>query len=267
MAFSYLVTPGKKFKLSKVDPSDSGKFKSKEEAAPAIEENLKQLDELQEVLYAQGKHSVLIVLQALDAAGKDGAIDHLFSGINPQGCQVTSFKVPTSHELARDYLWRYHAAVPPRGMIGIFNRSHYEAVLVERVKKIASPAEIKKRYEHINAWEKMLADEGATIMKFYLHISKEEQRERLQARLDDPHKNWKFEPGDLDTRKQWDEYQEAYQDAICNCSTDYAPWYVIPADRKWFRNWAISEIIVRTLKNLKLEFPKPKVDVSQYKVL
>jgi len=267
MPLPYLVTPGKKFKLSKVDPSDSGKFKNKEAAEPAIEENLRQLDELQEVLYAQGKHSVLIVLQALDAAGKDGAIDHIFSGINPQGCQVTSFKVPTSHELARDYLWRYHEAVPPRGMIGIFNRSHYEAVLVERVKNIAPPDVVRKRYEHINAWEKMLADEGATIIKFYLHISKEEQRERLQARLDDPHKNWKFEPGDLDTRKLWDEYHEAYQDAICNCSTSYAPWYVIPADRKWFRNWAISEIIVRTLKDLKLEIPRPKVDVSQYRVL
>ena len=191
MALPYLVTPGKKFKLSKVDPSDSGKFKKREDAQPAIEENLRQLDELQEVLYAQGKHSVLIVLQALDAAGKDGTIDHLFSGINPQGCQVTSFKVPTSHELARDYLWRYHEAVPPRGMIGIFNRSHYEAILVERVKKIAPMEVVRKRFEHINAWEKMLADEGATIMKFYLHISKEEQRERLQARLDDPHKNWK----------------------------------------------------------------------------
>jgi len=263
---SFRVPPGKKFKLADIDPGDTGDFKDKLHAQAPIKKNLAQLDELQEVLYAQGKHAVLVVLQALDAGGKDGAIDYLFSGINPQGCQVTSFKLPTSHELARDYLWRYHMAVPPRGMIGIFNRSHYEAVLVERVKNIVPPAVWKKRFDQINQWEQMLVDEGTTVLKFYLHISKDEQRRRLQSRLDDPHKNWKFEPGDLDTRKQWDDYQAAYQDVLTKCSTAHAPWHVIPADKKWFRNWAISEILVAELKKLDLEYPKPKVDVSKYKV-
>ena len=175
--------------------------------------------------------------------------------------------MPTSHELARDYLWRYHLAVPPKGMIGIFNRSHYEALLVERVRNIVPEAVWSKRFGHINDWERMLADEGTTIMKFYLHISKVEQRQRLQERLDDSHKNWKFEPGDLDTRKQWDDYQQAYQDVLEKCSTDCAPWYVIPSNRKWFRNWAISEIMVRTLEKLDLHYPKPKVDVTKYKVV
>ena len=263
---SFRVPPGKKFKLDDIDPGDTGDFKDKLHAQAPIKKNLGALDELQEVLYAQGKHAVLVVLQALDAGGKDGAIDYLFSGLNPQGCQVTSFKLPTSHELARDYLWRYHMAVPPRGMIGIFNRSHYEAVLVERVKNIVPPAVWKKRFDHINQWEQMLVDEGTTILKFYLHISKDEQRRRLQSRLDDPHKNWKFEPGDLDTRRQWDDYQAAYQDVLTKCSTAHAPWHVIPSDKKWFRNWAISEIIVTELKKLDLEYPKPKVDVSKYTV-
>ncbi len=262
----YMAEPGKKIKLSKFDPDEVGDFKDKEHALPDIEANVKKLDELQEVLYAQNQHSILIVLQAMDAGGKDGAIEYIFSGINPQGCQVTSFKVPTSHELARDYLWRYHLAVPPRGMIGIFNRSHYEAVLVERVKQIVPEKVWKKRYDQINSWEKMLVDEGMVILKFYLHISKDEQKRRLQSRLDDSHKNWKFEPGDLETRKHWDEYTEAFEDALTHCSTEAAPWYIIPSNRKWFRNWVISDIIVRALKGLKMEYPKAKVDVTKFKI-
>lgn len=262
----YLVRPGKKVKLSRIDPDDTGRFDDKEHAKADVEANLKKLDELQEVLYAQAKFSVLIVFQALDAAGKDGAIEHIFSGVNPQGCAVASFKAPGPIELAHDYLWRYHMAAPRKGMIGIFNRSHYEAVLVERVKGIAPAKVWKRRYDHINAFERMLADEGTTILKFYLHISKDEQKERLEARLHDRTKNWKFDPGDLDTRKQWHDYMPAFEDALSKCSTDYAPWYVIPSNKKWFRNWAISDVIVRTMKKLPLEFPKAVEGIEKYRI-
>lgn len=180
---------------------------------------------------------------------------------------MTSFKVPSAAEKARDYLWRYHLAVPAKGMIGIFNRSHYEAVLVERIHDFAPKEVWKERYEQINSWEEMMAAEGMVIMKFYLNISKKEQGERLQARLDDKEKNWKFNVGDLDERKLWDEYMEAFEDAIGKCSTEHAPWYVIPSNKKWFRNWAISDIIVRTLKELKMEFPKPAKGLEGVKVV
>lgn len=262
----YLVRPGKKFKLSKIDPDDRGKFRHSDEAGPEVERNLEALDHLQEVLYAQAKYAVLIVFQAMDAGGKDGAIEHIFSGVNPQGCSVASFKQPSHLELAHDYLWRYHLAVPRKGMIGIFNRSHYESVLVERVKGIAPKKVWGKRYEQINHFEAMLAAENTVILKFYLHISKDEQRDRLQARLDEPDKNWKFDPGDLEERKRWGAYMEAFEDAVTKCSTADAPWYVIPSNRKWFRNWAISDVIVRKLKELPLEFPKAVEDVRKYKV-
>jgi PPK2 family polyphosphate:nucleotide phosphotransferase len=262
----YLVRPGKKFNLSKIDPDDKGRFRHSDEAAGEVEKNLEALDHLQEVLYAQAKYALLIVFQAMDAGGKDGAIEHIFSGVNPQGCSVASFKAPSHLELAHDYLWRYHMAVPRKGMIGIFNRSHYESVLVERVKGIAPKKVWSKRYDQINNFEAMLAAENTVILKFYLHISKDEQRDRLQARLDEPEKNWKFDPGDLVERKRWDDYMEAFEDALSNCSTPDAPWYVIPANRKWFRNWAISDIIVRRMKELPLEFPKPVEDVGKYKV-
>src|SRR6476659_10416888 len=186
----------------------------------------------------------------MDCGGKDGSIEHVFSSVNPQGCQVTSFKVPTPLELAHDYLWRIHQAVPPKGMIGIFNRSHYESVLVERVKNLVPKDVWSRRYRHINEFERLLADEGTTIIKFFLHISKDEQKRRMQARLDDKQKNWKFNVGDLKERALWDDYQEAYQDALRECSTDYAPWYVVPADKKWYRNWVISDTIVRTVQSL-----------------
>lgn len=262
----FLVKPGSRFKLSRIDPDDHGHFRDKEHAVPDVEQNLKKLDELQEVLYAQSTCAILIVFQAMDAGGKDGAIEHIFSGVNPQGCSVTSFKVPSHLELAHDYLWRYHQAVPRKGMIGIFNRSHYESVLVERVKNIVPKKVWSRRYQHINDFERMLSDENIVIMKFYLHISKDEQKARLQARIDNKEKNWKFEPGDLETRKHWDDYMDAFNDALSETSTDYAPWYAIPSNRKWFRNWAISDIIVRTLKRLKMQFPTPVEGVEHFRI-
>ena len=254
----YLVQPNKKLKLSDHDPDDIGLFKNKEEAAKPTAKNLQKLDELQERLYAEGKHAVLIVFQAMDCGGKDGAIEHVFSGVNPQGCQVTSFKVPTHLELAHDFLWRIHKACPPKGMIGIFNRSHYESVLVERVHNLVPKDVWESRYDRISNFEKLLADEGTTILKFFLHISKEEQKARLQARLDDKDKIWKFNVGDLKERALWNDYQEAYKDALQNCSKKYAPWYIVPSNHKWFRNWVISDTIVRTLEKLKMKFPPPE---------
>jgi len=251
----YLVEPGKRIKLSKISPGDTGKFKDKCEGKSVTEANLTKLDSLQEILYAQSKYAVLIVLQAMDAGGKDGAIEHVFSGVNPQGCSVTSFKVPSTLERSHDFLWRYHMAAPTRGTIGIFNRSHYESVLVERVKKLTPKDVWCKRYEQINDFERTLSAEGTLVLKFFLHISKDEQRKRLQARLDDPDKHWKFNPSDLETRKQWDDYREAYQDAIRQCSTKWAPWFVVPADHKWFRNWVISDVLVRTLQSLDMKYP------------
>jgi PPK2 family polyphosphate:nucleotide phosphotransferase len=186
--------------------------------------------------------------------------------VNPQGCQVTSFKRPTPLELAHDFLWRVHTAAPPKGMIGIFNRSHYESVLVERVHNLVPEKVWKDRYEHINEMEKTLAEEGTTILKFFLHISKDEQKERLEARLKDPKKHWKFNPADLDERKLWGQYQTAYHDAIEKCSTEHAPWYVVPADRKWFRNWVLSDVIVRTLDSLKMKYPPAPPGLNKIKV-
>ncbi|HEY0007317.1 MAG TPA: polyphosphate kinase 2 family protein [Tepidisphaeraceae bacterium] len=266
---SHLIRPGTKVKLSEIDPGDTGRFKKKtrKEAEAASAENLKAIHDIQEVLYAEGKHAVLVVLQAMDAGGKDGTIDYIFSGMNPQGCEVSSFKVPSSLEKLHDFLWRHHAEVPAKGMIGIFNRSHYEAVLVERVRKFAPEAVWKKRFNHINCFEQLLADEGTTIIKFFLHISREEQAERMRARLDDPTKNWKFNPGDLEERKLWDDYQAAYEDVLSKCSTEAAPWYVIPADKKWYRNYAISEVLRHTLEALKPKFPPPLADLEQYRVI
>jgi PPK2 family polyphosphate:nucleotide phosphotransferase len=262
----YLVKPGKKFKLSKIDSSDTDEFKDKEEAAKAAAKNLQKLKDLQDVLYAEAKHAVLVVFQAMDAGGKDGSIDHVFSGVNPQGCQVTSFKAPTDMELAHDYLWRIHDAAPRKGMIGIFNRSHYESVLVERVKDLVPRHVWERRYDHINAFEKMLADEGTVIIKFYLHISAKEQKQRLEARLEDPAKNWKFDAKDLEERRHWDAYTEAYEDALERCSTDHAPWFVVPSDHKWYRNWVISDTLVRTLEKLDMKYPPPAPGIEDLEV-
>jgi PPK2 family polyphosphate:nucleotide phosphotransferase len=262
----YLVKPGKNVKMSKFKTDDKGEFRDKEDAQRAIEKTLEKLKALQEVLYAESKRSLLVVLQALDAGGKDGAIQHVFSGVNPQGCQVTSFKAPSHEELAHDYLWRIHKATPARGMIGIFNRSHYESVLVERVKHLV-PKEIwSKRYDHINAFEKLLTDEGTVILKFYLHISRDEQKRRMESRLSDKTKNWKFNAEDLAERKRWDDYMKAYEDALEKCSTEYAPWIVVPADHKWYRNWVISDLIVRTLEKMDLKYPPPPPGLDKLKV-
>ena len=214
-----------------------------------------RLDELQNALYAESKRSLLVVLQARDAGGKDGTIRRVFSSVNPQGCDVTAFKVPTHVELAHDFLWRVHAAVPPRGMIGIFNRSHYEDILAVRVHKLAPKKVWKDRYEEINHFERMLTSNGVTIVKFFLHISKEEQRVRLCERLTDKSKNWKFQAGDLDERALWDAYTSAYTDVFRECSTKYAPWFIVPADRKHARDYLVLEKIVSTLERMKPQYP------------
>ena len=221
-----------------------------------------ELETLQELLFAEGKHKILIVLQAMDTGGKDGTIRHVFEGVNPQGVKVASFKAPTRQELAHDYLWRVHKHTPGKGEIVIFNRSHYEDVLVVRVHDLVPETVWSKRYEHISAFEKTLTDEGTTILKFYLHIDKDEQKERLQARLDEPHKNWKFSLGDLEERKLWDQYTDAFEDALEKTSTESSPWYVIPANRKWYRNLVISSIIIEKLKSLNMSYPDPEDDLS-----
>jgi PPK2 family polyphosphate:nucleotide phosphotransferase len=262
----YRVKPGKRVDLSKWKTDDTGGLKDKSAAKPLVEENLFKLIRLQDKLYASGTHALLIVLQAMDAGGKDGAISHVFSGVNPQGCQVTSFKVPTQEELAHDYLWRYHKACPRRGMIGIFNRSHYESVLVERVHKLVPEKVWSKRYAQINHFEQVLTTEKTIVLKFFLHISKEEQKRRLQARLKDESKNWKFQPSDLAERQHWSDYKKAFEDLLHECSTDEAPWFVVPSDHKWFRNWVLSDTIVRALEELNLKYPPAPKGVRKIKI-
>jgi len=258
------VRPNEKISLKDINPNSTGNYKGdKNSAKDDLEKMNLELESLQELLYAEGKHKVLIVVQAMDTGGKDGVIRHVFEGVNPQGVKVASFKVPTASELARDYLWRVHQQVPGNGEITIFNRSHYEDVLVVRVHNLVPKSVWSKRYAQIVDFEKMLADEGTTILKFFLHIDLDEQKERLQARIDDPEKQWKFNPGDLKERALWDKYIAAYEDAINKTSTKEAPWFVIPANKKWYRNIAISRIIIDTLKNLKMEYPKPTEDYSK----
>ena len=263
MTQRFLVPPNRPVSLADHDPGYTGDYESKAETKAELKRNGKRLRDLQEVLWAENKHALLIVLQALDAGGKDGTIKHVMRGVNPQGCQVTSFKVPTDEELEHDYLWRVHKATPRRGDIGIFNRSHYEDVLVVRVHNLVPESVWQQRYEQINNFEKLLADSGTTIVKFFLHISKEEQKERFEARLRDPRKNWKFSMGDVKERGYWDDYMRAYEDALSRCSTPWAPWYVIPADHKWYRNLAISEIIIETLEKLDMRFPPPLPDAGE----
>lgn len=235
----------------------------KESSLPVMAGLNARLEELQELLYADGRHRVLVVLQALDAGGKDGTIRHVFDGLNPAGVKAPAFKKPSSAELAHDYLWRIHPHVPGDGELVIFNRSHYEDVLVVRVLELVEEKRWRKRYGHIRDFEQMLADEGTTIIKIFLHISPEEQAERLQDRLDRPEKNWKFETGDLEMRARWWEFMDAFEDAIAETSTDDAPWYVIPADRKWFRNLAVSQILIETLESLELRHPPAEDGLDQ----
>jgi PPK2 family polyphosphate:nucleotide phosphotransferase len=255
----YQVKSDIQVKLSEIDPNDQSLFPklTKKTYLKTLENLNAQLESLQELLFAQGKHRVLVVLQAMDTGGKDGTIRSVFDGVNPLGVKVASFKKPTPDELAHDYLWRVHPHVPGNGEIVIFNRSHYEDVLVVRVHNIVPPEKWSKRYEHINAFEEMLVDEGTTILKFFLHIDKDEQKARLEERLKEPSKQWKFALGDLDERKRWDDYMQAYEAVLEKTSKKHAPWFVIPANRKWYRNLVISHILVDTLTNLKMEYPAP----------
>ncbi len=243
-------------------PTDSDRDIDKDDARRATRALNKELEDLQELLYAESKHKVLVVIQATDTGGKDGTIRHVFDGVNPQGVKVASFKKPTDEELAHDYLWRVHQHTPGAGEITIFNRSHYEDVLVVRVRELVPEDRWLPRYDHIRNFEQMLADEGTVIIKLFLHISKEEQRERLQARLDEPDKNWKFNSGDLAERELWDDYQEAFGVMLERTSAPDAPWYVVPADRKWFRNLLVSEIMVQTLRGLDMAWPDPEHGVK-----
>jgi PPK2 family polyphosphate:nucleotide phosphotransferase len=259
----YRVSPGQGVQLAEWDPADCTAFTGDKPAGRRVAADLaRQLETCQEVLYADGRHRLLVVLQAMDTGGKDGTIRRVFEGVNPVGVRVASFKKPTDHELARDYLWRVHSHVPGNGEIVIFNRSHYEDVLVVRVNSLVPEERWKKRYEHIVAFEQMLADEGTTIVKFFLHISREEQRRRLQERVDDPEKRWKFARGDLGERAKWDSYQLAYQDALSRTSTDFAPWYIVPADRKWYRDIVVGQVLVNTLQSLGLHYPEPDEDLT-----
>ncbi len=265
---SFRVAPGATVDLSTRDPRDTGDFDGgKDEGHEAHDALCSRLEALQDLLYADGRHKLLVVLQAMDTGGKDGTIRHVFRHTNPQGVHVAGFKRPTEEELAHDYLWRVHPHTPASGHISIFNRSHYEDVLVVRVHDLVPEERWRRRYDHINAWEQQLVDEGTTVRKFFLHISKEEQAERLQSRIDTPEKQWKFEKGDLAEREHWADYQAAYEEVLGRTSTESAPWYVIPADRKWFRNLAVSQVLVDTLESLDLRYPEPEEGLAGLKVL
>lgn len=257
------VKPGAKVNLAKFDTENSHGWSKGMEAEFRLAENLKAMEDLQFRLYAESKRSLLIVLQGIDTAGKDGAIRHVFSAFNPMGCQVTAFKAPSTEERAHDYLWRIHKACPPRGQVGVFNRSHYEDVLIVRVHQWVNPEVIERRYGEINRFEQHLADNGTRILKFFLFIDKDEQKKRFQARLQDPTKNWKFSPADLEERKYWDDYLGAFQDTLRHCSTKVAPWYLIPSNKKWFRDLAISEITRAALEDMDPAFPEPVADLSK----
>jgi len=263
----YRVKPGEKVRLSKIDPEDTSAFAdTKEEGRAELERMNGKLLGLQELLFAQHVHRLLIVLQGMDTSGKDGVVGHVFEGVNPQGVRIASFKEPTSVELDHDYLWRVHHEVPSKGMIGIFNRSHYEDVLIVRVHGKITQEECERRYRQINDWERTLTEEGTTILKFFLHISKDEQKSRLEARLSDPHKLWKFSYGDVKERALWDEYQRAYEALLEKTSTDVAPWHVLPSNKKWYRNLAAATLIVSALEDLKMDYPKPTIDLSAIKI-
>jgi PPK2 family polyphosphate:nucleotide phosphotransferase len=262
----FRVQPDKRFRLVDYDPADTGRFKSKEDGKRHLEKGLERLRELQDRLYAQNEWALLLIFQAMDAAGKDSVIEHVMSGVNPQGCQVYSFKAPSSEELDHDFLWRTARALPERGRIGVFNRSHYEEVLVVRVHpaildrqklpaRLVSGRIWKERYQDINCFERHLARNGTAIRKFFLHVSPEEQRKRFLARLDQPEKNWKFSAADVEERQHWNEYMKAYESAIGATSTEHAPWYVIPADHKWFTRLAVADVIVEALEEIDPQYP------------
>ena len=256
MAQPLTVSPGTKIRLKDFDPRYAdGKKWTKETSVDKIAQNTEISRQLAYRLYAENRRAILLVLQGMDTAGKDGTIRTVMTGLNPQSCQIVPFKQPSHKELDHDFLWRIHQAVPRRGNIGIFNRSHYEDVLVVRVHSLVPKSEWKGRYDRINDFEKLLTEGGTTIVKCFLHISKDEQRERLQKRLDNPDKRWKFSKADIDERKLWDDYQRAYEDALTYCNTEHAPWHIIPSDRKWYRNMTVSGILLKTLKKLDPQFP------------
>jgi PPK2 family polyphosphate:nucleotide phosphotransferase len=276
LAKTYRVESGQHFRLKDFDPADTGHWHSKEHAEEALQQGIARTAELQDKLYAQDNWSLLLIFQALDAAGKDGAVKHVMTGVNPQGCQVYSFKVPTETELQHDFLWRTSCAMPERGHIGIFNRSYYEEVLIVRVhpetlESQKTPVSLvgkkiwDERFEDIRCFERHMARSGTVIRKFFLHLSKKEQKQRFLARLDEPEKNWKFSAADIHERKYWDNYQDAYEEMIRNTASDEAPWYVVPADNKWFTRLVISTVLVDTLESLDLSYPK--VDAAKRKEL
>lgn len=258
----FMVEPDSKVRLAKIDPGFNGKHLSRQAAIDATAQQVERIARLQYLLYADASQSLLIVLQGLDAAGKDGVVRHLFSGVNPQGVSVVSFKKPTEREAAHDFLWRIHRSAPAKGEIAIYNRSHYEDVLVARVQKLVPHSVWSKRYALINDFEKNLSDNGTRILKFYLHISPEEQLARFKARLDDPTRQWKISEADYTERERWPQYVEAYEEALERTSTKRAPWYVIPANHKWFRNLAVSQIVADTMEDMGLTLPRPRVDLT-----
>jgi PPK2 family polyphosphate:nucleotide phosphotransferase len=259
----FRVEPGNKVDLGKIDAGFTDKHESHKHALPEIEAYSQKLKDLQYLMYAEDKRSLLICLQGRDAAGKDGTINHVLGAMNPQGCTVTGFKVPSRVEAAHDFLWRYHRHAPGKGQVAIFNRSHYEDVLVVRVHNLVPKETWSKRYERINDFERMLYEHGTHILKFYLHIDPEEQLERFKQRIDDPARHWKISEGDYAERPYWDVYTEAFEAALGKCSTDHAPWFIIPSNHKWFRNLAISRIVVEALEALHMKFPAPTVDIDE----
>ena len=259
----FAVEPGAKVRLSKIDASYTGKHETHEKVLPEIRKHVERIDKLQYLLYADGNQSLLVVLQALDAAGKDGTIRHVFSGMNPQGTFVFGFKQPSKEEAAHDFLWRAHLRAPGKGEVVVFNRSHYEDVLVVRVHKLVPHSVWSKRYDLINDFEKMLSQNGTTILKFFLHISPEEQLSRFKQRLDDPSRHWKISESDYSERELWPQYVEAYEDAMALTSTKRAPWYIIPSNHKWFRNLAVSQIIADTMDEIGLKLPPTGVDIAE----
>ena len=263
---SFRVKPGLRVRISDYDPADTRLMPDKKKAEKEIQKDIARLDELQERLYAEHQRSLLIILQGMDASGKDGTVKHVMTGLNPRTCRVVSFKVPAGEELEHDYLWRIERAMPPKGHMGVFNRSQYEDVLAVRVHKLVPKAVWGERYDQINRFEELKTELGISILKFFLHISKDEQKQRLEARLADPGKNWKFSAADLKERELWDDYQDAYEDAIRKCSTKWAPWYIVPADHKWYRNWMVARTIVEKLESMNPKFPPPQTDLSQIRI-
>ncbi len=259
----FRIKTGSTVNLRKIDAGYHGEYEDEKSTLSDLKQYSERLSELQALMYAENKHSLLVVLQAMDGGGKDGTIRHVMEAFNPQGCNVVGFKVPTAEELAHDYLWRIHKMTPRKGHITVFNRSHYEDVLVVRVHNLVPEQVWSKRYNEINNFERSLVNSGTTLVKFFLHISKEEQLQRFGDRLDEPDKQWKISDADYKEREYWDDYQQAYVDAISKCSFNYAPWYVIPANHKWFRNLAVSQILVDTMEGWKMKYPEPTVDLAE----